>query len=296
MCAGPSAPCSSPLQPSTTWIARSSASSSRHSRHSIGMSEFDYGIVVDAFQFAYAIGLLAAGRFVDKVGTRIGYIVIMAVWSLSAMGHALANSVLQFGIARSCLGIGESGNFPAAIKTTAEWFPQSERSLATGIFNSGANVGAILAPLIVPWVTIHYGWHCRLSGHRSLQCVLDYLVVHQVPQAHRTPRSRRRRIGVHQSRDHRKGRPIHTLDQTARLPPDLGLYHRQIPHRSHLVVLPVLAALLLHPEIQPRSLGIWACRSSSSTTAPPSAALAEAGSPLHSVSWACQPPMRGWLP
>src|ERR1035441_10237557 len=96
---------------------------------SIGMSELDYGYVVDAFQFAYALGLLMAGRFVDRIGTRIGYMVIMALWSLSAMGHALANTVLQFGIARACLGIGESGNFPAAIKTTAEWFPQSERSL-----------------------------------------------------------------------------------------------------------------------------------------------------------------------
>ncbi len=97
--------------------------------HSIGMTEIGYGYVVSAFQFAYALGLLAAGRFVDKVGTRIGYIVIMAIWSLSAMGHALANTVFEFGIARFCLGIGESGNFPAAIKTVAEWFPQSERSL-----------------------------------------------------------------------------------------------------------------------------------------------------------------------
>ncbi len=97
-------------------------------------------------------GLLVAGRFVDKVGTRIGYMVVMGLWSLSAMGHALANTVMEFGIARFCLGVGESGNFPAAIKTVAEWFPQSERSLATGIFNCGANVGAILAPLVVPWV------------------------------------------------------------------------------------------------------------------------------------------------
>jgi len=127
--------------------------------HSIGMTEVNYGYVVGAFTFAYTLGILAAGRFVDKVGTRIGYMVIMAVWSLSAMGHALANSVLEFGIARFCLGIGESGNFPAAIKTTAEWFPQSERSLATGIFNSGANLGVMLASIIVPLVTLHYGWH-----------------------------------------------------------------------------------------------------------------------------------------
>ena len=128
-------------------------------QHSIGMTELDYGHIVGAFTFAYAVGLLAAGRFVDKVGTRIGYMVIMAIWSLSAMGHALANSVFEFGIARVSLGLGESGNFPAAIKTTAEWFPQSERSLATGIFNSGTNVGVIVASLLVPWVTIHYGWH-----------------------------------------------------------------------------------------------------------------------------------------
>jgi MFS transporter, ACS family, aldohexuronate transporter len=128
-------------------------------QHSIGMTELDYGYVVDAFQLAYALGLLAAGRFVDKVGTRIGYMVIMAFWSLSAMSHALANTVLEFGIARFALGLGESGNFPAAIKTTAEWFPQSERSLATGIFNCGTNIGVILASLIVPIVTIHFGWH-----------------------------------------------------------------------------------------------------------------------------------------
>lgn len=127
--------------------------------HSIGMTEMDYGYIVDAFQIAYALGLLAAGRFVDKVGTRVGYMVIMAVWSLSAMGHALANSVMEFAVARFSLGLGESGNFPAAIKTVAEWFPQSERSLATGIFNSGANLGAVLAPLIVPWVTLRFGWH-----------------------------------------------------------------------------------------------------------------------------------------
>jgi ACS family hexuronate transporter-like MFS transporter len=127
--------------------------------HSIGMTEVSYGYIVDAFQIAYAIGLLAAGRLIDKLGTRIGYMLVMAVWSLSAMGHALASTVMEFGFARFFLGLGESGNFPAAIKTVAEWFPRSERSLATGIFNSGANVGAILAPAIVPWMTLRWGWH-----------------------------------------------------------------------------------------------------------------------------------------
>jgi ACS family hexuronate transporter-like MFS transporter len=127
-------------------------------QHTIGMTEVHYGYIVFAFQLAYAVGVLGAGWLIDKLGTRVGYCVFMGMWSLSAMGHALANSAFEFGIARFCLGLGESGNFPAAIKTVAEWFPQRERSLATGIFNSGANVGAVLAPLIVPWVALHYSW------------------------------------------------------------------------------------------------------------------------------------------
>jgi ACS family hexuronate transporter-like MFS transporter len=127
--------------------------------HGIGMTEVGYGWITAAFQVAYAVGLLGAGRFVDKVGTRIGYMCVMGLWSLSAMGHALVHTMVQFGIARVCLGLGESGNFPVAIKTMAEWFPQSERSFATGIFNSGTNLGAILAPAIVPWVALHYNWH-----------------------------------------------------------------------------------------------------------------------------------------
>jgi ACS family hexuronate transporter-like MFS transporter len=156
--------------------------------HSIGMTEVDYGYVVDAFQIAYAIGLLAAGRLVDKLGTRIGYMLVMATWSLSAMGHALANTVLEFGFARFFLGIGESGNFPAAIKTVAEWFPQNERSLATGIFNSGANVGAILAPAIVPWVTLHYGWHAAflITGIFSLLWILWWFRYYRKPGDHPT--------------------------------------------------------------------------------------------------------------
>jgi ACS family hexuronate transporter-like MFS transporter len=155
---------------------------------SIGMTEMSYGYIVDAFQIAYAAGLLTAGRFVDKVGTRIGYMVVMAIWSLSAMGHALANSVLEFGVARFCLGIGESGNFPAAIKTVAEWFPQSERSLATGIFNSGANLGAILAPLIVPWVAVRYGWHAAflVTGAISALWILWWFNNYRRPTDHPT--------------------------------------------------------------------------------------------------------------
>jgi len=157
-------------------------------QHSIGLTEVNYGYIVFAFQLAYAIGVLAAGRLIDRLGTRIGYCVFMGIWSLSAMGHALANSAFEFGIARFCLGLGESGNFPAAIKTIAEWFPQKERSLATGIFNSGANVGAILAPLLVPWVALHYSWRAAflITGFFSFLWIIWWYRNYRKPTDHPT--------------------------------------------------------------------------------------------------------------
>ncbi|HEX3436962.1 MAG TPA: MFS transporter [Pseudacidobacterium sp.] len=155
-------------------------------QHSIGWTEAQYGYIIGAFQAAYAIGLVVAGRMVDKLGTRIGYAVIMGIWSLAAMSHALARSAFGFGIARFFLGLGESGNFPAAIKTTAEWFPQSERSLATGIFNSGANVGAVLAPAIIPWITLRFGWRAAFltTGIFSLSWIIWWLTHYHKPTDH----------------------------------------------------------------------------------------------------------------
>jgi ACS family hexuronate transporter-like MFS transporter len=155
-------------------------------QHSIGWTELQYSYIIGGFQFAYAVGLILAGRMVDKLGTRIGYALIMGVWSVSAMSHALASTVLEFGIARFFLGLGESGNFPAAIKTTAEWFPQKERSLATGIFNSGANVGAILAPALVPWVTLRYGWRAAflITGGFSAIWILAWVLYYRRPGEH----------------------------------------------------------------------------------------------------------------
>ena len=124
----------------------------------IGWNEVQYGYIVVAFQAAYAMGLLIVGGIIDRIGVRLGYALTIAVWSLASMSHAIARSALFFGVSRFFLGLGESGNFPAAIKTVAEWFPKKERALATGIFNSGTSIGAILVPLCVPWITNHLGW------------------------------------------------------------------------------------------------------------------------------------------
>ena len=124
----------------------------------LGWREAEYGWIVFAFQLAYAVTMPVAGRLIDWAGTRLGYAAAVAGWSLAAMAHALPRSAVGFGIARFALGLSESANFPAAIRTIADWFPQRERALATGIFNSGANVGAIAAPLLVPYLALHYGW------------------------------------------------------------------------------------------------------------------------------------------
>ena len=152
----------------------------------IGLTEESFGTVVAFFTLFYALGQLGAGRFVDKVGTRLGYIFIMALWSASAMGHALVNSVLQLGIARAFLGVGESGNFPAANKANAEWFPQKERSLSFGIFNCGANVGVILATLLVPVATHYFGWHSAflITGFFSASWILLWFLKYQKPTEH----------------------------------------------------------------------------------------------------------------
>jgi ACS family hexuronate transporter-like MFS transporter len=118
----------------------------------------DYTNVEIAFKVSYAIGLLLAGRFIDTVGTKKGYAWATGLWSVSAVLHAAAKSVFGFSVARAALGVTEAGNFPAAIKTVAEWFPRKERALATGLFNSGANIGAIVAPLSVPFIAAAYGW------------------------------------------------------------------------------------------------------------------------------------------
>ncbi|WP_024867513.1 MFS transporter [Pseudoxanthomonas suwonensis] len=150
----------------------------------IGWNEIEYGYIVMAFQAAYAIGLLCAGAVIDRFGTRIGYALAIGIWSLAAMGHALAASVLGFVIARFALGLGEAGNFPAAVKTVAEWFPRRERAFAVGIFNAGSNIGAILAPLIVPAVAAAWGWQAAFlcTGVLSATWLVLWLARYRPPE------------------------------------------------------------------------------------------------------------------
>jgi MFS transporter, ACS family, hexuronate transporter len=170
-----------------------------------GWSEIDYADIVFAFQLAYAVGLLLAGGIVDRIGARRGFVVAIIIWSVAAMAHAEATlfgpfvaavlsmfglaysaSVAGFIFARLLLGLGEAGNFPAAIKVVAEWFPKRERALATGLFNSGTNIGALLTPLIVPWITLTYGWYWAfiVTGALGFAWLFFWLPLYHEPESH----------------------------------------------------------------------------------------------------------------
>jgi ACS family hexuronate transporter-like MFS transporter len=150
----------------------------------IGWNEQQYGNIVVFFQAAYAIGQIAFGWMIDRWGTKRGYALSIVVWSLAAAAHAAARTVLGFSAARFALGLGEAGNFPAAIKTVAEWFPKRERALATGAFNSGSTVGAIVAPLIVPPIALAFGWQAAFIalGAAGFLWLALWLVVYETPQ------------------------------------------------------------------------------------------------------------------
>jgi MFS transporter, ACS family, aldohexuronate transporter len=172
-----------------------------------GWSEIDYSNIVFAFQLAYAIGLLVAGRIIDRIGTKLGFSIAILLWSVAAIAHAWATgigavfapvlgaiglvysaSVTGFIVVRFALGIGEAGNFPAAIKTVAEWFPKKERALATGLFNSGTNIGAVVTPLVVPWLTLKYGWPAAFvaTGALGFIWLLLWGPLYAAPAQHRS--------------------------------------------------------------------------------------------------------------
>ncbi|UIJ46416.1 MFS transporter [Sphingomonas cannabina] len=152
----------------------------------LGWSEIDYGMIVFWFQAAYAIGLLACGPLIDRIGSKLGYAAAIGVWSLAALAHALARSPGGFSLARFALGLGEAANFPAAIKSVAEWFPKKERALAAGILNAGANVGAIATPIIVPFIAIRYGWQGAfiVTGLLGFVWLVAWLAFYRAPARH----------------------------------------------------------------------------------------------------------------
>jgi len=180
----------------------------------LGWNEIDYSNVVFAFQVAYAIGYAGAGRLIDRLGVRLGYALAVLFWSLAAMAHALVRfvpleaklgdwaaplahvfgnwllvipmTVVGFSAARFALGLAEGGNFPAAVKTVSIWFPKKERALATGIFNAGSNVGALVAPLLVPWLTIQFGWATAflLTGVLGFAWLLPWWRLYRDPEKH----------------------------------------------------------------------------------------------------------------
>jgi ACS family hexuronate transporter-like MFS transporter len=151
-----------------------------------GWSESSYGDVVFWFQAAYALGYLGFGRVIDKIGARLGYAMVVALWTAAHIAHALVGSVGGFIAVRFALGLGESGNFPAGLKAIAEWFPRQERALATGIFVAGSNVGAIITPLIVPFITYRWGWRAAfiVTGSFSLVWLVLWLKIYRRPQEH----------------------------------------------------------------------------------------------------------------
>ena len=155
-------------------------------QHEFAWSESDFADVIFWFQVAYALGYIVFGKLVDRIGARLGYAACMLLWTAAHVAHACVASIGGFIAVRFALGLGESGNFPAGLKAVAEWFPQRERAFATGIFNAGTNIGAIVTPLIVPGITLALGWRAAfvVTGSFSLVWLILWLKLYRRPQAH----------------------------------------------------------------------------------------------------------------
>lgn len=149
-------------------------------------TQVDYGWVVTAFQIAYAVGYISSGWLFDRIGVRLGYFLSVALWSLAAMAHGVVRTVGGFCTARAGLGLAEGGNFPAAIKAVAEWFPKEERAFATGLFNGGSNVGAVVCPLVVPWLAYRWGWQAAfmVTGGLGFAWVILWMASYRSPEEH----------------------------------------------------------------------------------------------------------------
>ena len=154
--------------------------------HKFHWSETDYANIVFYFQLAYAVGYIVFGKLIDRIGARAGYALAVGIWTVAHVAHAWASSLTDFIVARFAIGLGESGNFPAGLKAVAEWFPKRERAFATGIFNAGANVGAIVTPLIVPVITLTFGWQAAflITGSFTIVWLVVWWAVYRPPRRH----------------------------------------------------------------------------------------------------------------
>ena len=150
-------------------------------------TESDYANIVAAFQLAYALGMVGIGSIIDRIGSKLGYAISLFLWSIASVMHAFATTTFSFGVYRAFLGVTEAGNFPAAIKVVAEWFPKKERALATGIFNCGTNIGAVIAPLVVPWLAVNYGWQMAFiaTGAVGFLWLAFWFVMYELPAKHK---------------------------------------------------------------------------------------------------------------
>ncbi|WP_149244032.1 MFS transporter [Dyadobacter sp. 32] len=146
-------------------------------------TETDYANIVMVFAACYALGYIVFGNFIDRIGSKLGYTISITVWSIAAVAHAFAKSTFGFGAVRAILGLGEGGNFPAAVKATAEWFPKKERALATGIFNSGTSIGAVIAPILIPWLLGSYGWQTAfiITGAIGFVWLVFWIIFYEIP-------------------------------------------------------------------------------------------------------------------
>ncbi|MCF2490921.1 MFS transporter [Dyadobacter sp. CY347] len=150
-------------------------------------TETDYANIVMVFAGCYALGYIIFGNFIDRIGSKVGYSISIIIWSIAAIAHAFVKSTFGFGAVRAVLGLGEAGNFPAAVKATAEWFPKRERALATGIFNSGTSIGAVAAPIMVPWLLGAYGWQeaFLITGALGFIWLIFWWLFYEIPSRHK---------------------------------------------------------------------------------------------------------------